>query len=483
MAAGTAPTDAVNKSQLDTVDATAKAAQGVADAARETADQAQGTATGAVAAAAQAQGAADTAQRTADTALTAADGARQAADNAQTSADRVADVADRSADQLQGLGADETVVGRLQEATRAGNQALADALGGGAAVNADGTLSAAVFNVTGVAQDGGTSSVAAASVGEAIEALDGSLATVKNKADKASADVGTLRGQLDRGEVGLVRQDPGTRDIQVAKDTDGTRVDFAGSQGPRTLGGVQDGEISATSTDAVTGRQLDAVNQQVRQLGQQASGIAVDSRGDGSDKARVTPGSQAVAVGADAHASGQASVATGAGATAQGDRSTAVGAGASASADNSVALGAGSTADRPNTVSVGAAGNERQISHVAEATQATDAVNLDQATRLSNQAADRTLRQANAYTDRQVSALRQDAFSGIASAMAMAALPAASTPGRSMVAMGTAVYEGQSALAVGLSGRSEDGNWAYKANGSGSAQGSVGLAVGVGYEW
>ena len=59
-------------------------------------------------------------------------------------------------------------------------------------------------------------------------------------------------------------------------------------------------------------------------------------------------------------------------------------------ATNSVALGAGSLADRANSVSVGASADwtdsagvvhtaiNRQITNVAAATEATDAVNLDQ---------------------------------------------------------------------------------------------------------
>src|SRR5690606_16597585 len=41
-------------------------------------------------------------------------------------------------------------------------------------------------------------------------------------------------------------------------------------------------------------------------------------------------------------------------------------------------LGAGSEAERDNSVSVGAEGSERQITHVAAGTEATDAVNLEQ---------------------------------------------------------------------------------------------------------
>ena len=359
---------------------------------------------------------------------------------------------------------------------------MADALGGGAAVNADGSVKAPAYAVTRIDSEGGPAGqVRAGNVGQAIETLDVSLNAVNAKADKATASMGSLREQVNNGQAGLVRQDALNRDIQVARDTDGVRVDLSGTQGPRILTGVKDGALGADSTDAVNGRQLDAVNRQVKQLAQQASGIAVDTQG--GDKATVAPGSKSVAAGASAQAGGERSVATGAGAVAQAPRSTALGAGAKADAPGSVALGAGSQAPRANTVSVGAPGAERQITNVGAASEATDVVNLGQATQISNQAADRTLRQANAYTDSQISAVRQDAYAGIASAMAMAALPVASTPGRSMVAMGTSVYEGQSALAVGLSGRTEDGRWAYKANGSGSAQGSVGLAVGVGYEW
>lgn len=52
--------------------------------------------------------------------------------------------------------------------------------------------------------------------------------------------------------------------------------------------------------------------------------------------------------------------------------------------NNSVALGANSWANRENTVSVGRAGSERQITHVAAGTQATDAVNKSQLDAVSN---------------------------------------------------------------------------------------------------
>jgi trimeric autotransporter adhesin len=77
-------------------------------------------------------------------------------------------------------------------------------------------------------------------------------------------------------------------------------------------------------------------------------------------------------------ASGEYALALGAGGWALGDYSSALGAGSLASARNSVALGAFSIADRDNSVSVGSSGNERQITHVAEGTAATDAINKGQ---------------------------------------------------------------------------------------------------------
>ena len=145
--------------------------------------------------------------------------------------------------------------------------------------------------------------------------------------------------------------------------------------------------------------------------------------------------------------------------------------------------GEGAQATRANTVSVGASGAERQITNVAAATHDTDAVNLRQASGIARQEAGKALEQANRYTDSRISQLRSEANAGIASAMAMAALPSTSTPGKSMLAMGTSLYGGQSAIAMGISGRSQNGAWMYRASSSSTKDGDIGAAVGVGYEW
>ncbi len=242
---------------------------------------------------------------------------------------------------------------------------------------------------------------------------------------------------------------------------------------------------------------------------------------------------------ADPSASGANSAAGGAGSTAAGANSTALGNGSQAQADNSVALGAGSAANRANTVSVGAAGAERQVVNVADGSQATDAVNVRQLqasqqgtirydttvngatnynsvtlgstssgpTTVRNVAAGtagtdavnvdqlksgmaQTLDWSKAYTDERMGGFERDlrktdnrASAGIASAMATAALPQPSEAGRSMASVAAGSYNGESGVAIGISGVSEGGRWIYKFSGSTNSRGEAGVAVGAGIQW
>ena len=413
------------------------------------------------------------------------DGVARTADTALMTASQARDASYIHTHQLSGITADETVVARITQARRASIQALADTIGGGATVNADGSLTIPTYRLNTIGPDGQATSTgrAVSTVGAAIETLDDNITAVSRNVNEVSANVGTMRDQLDTGELGLIRQRAATRKIAVANDKDGLQIDLSGTDGARTLTGLKDGVVNDTSNEAVTGAQLNSVSQRVEQLDQQRMGMVADTKSDGSDRATVGAGSRSVAVGSNAIARGANSVATGAGSYAQGAEGVAIGANAKAVADKSVAIGAASEAARASTVSVGSKGAERQVTNVAAATQETDAVNLSQARRISQESGRRVMRDANAYTDKQVGQLRGQAYAGIASAMAMAALPLTPSQGRSMVAMSTSVYEGQSAAAVGLSGRSEGGSWTYKVLGSGTAQGDIGLAAGVGYEW
>nr|WP_246641635.1 YadA family autotransporter adhesin [Paraburkholderia edwinii] len=178
-------------------------------------------------------------------------------------------------------------------------------------------------------------------------------------------------------------------------------------------------------------------------------------------------------------------------AVASGNHATAMGANAKASADNSVALGANSVADRANTVSVGAAGSERQIANVAAGTEATDAVNVEQLNAavgdaIGNMPAGMT---AKDYTDSRINSVQntvnqvaKNSYAGIAAAMAMPNLTP-SQPGKTVVAAGSGVYKSGAAAAVGVTHRSRNGKWLTNGALSVTSTGDAGARVQVGYEF
>ncbi|HDV2782113.1 TPA: YadA-like family protein [Escherichia coli] len=222
-------------------------------------------------------------------------------------------------------------------------------------------------------------------------------------------------------------------------------------------------------------------------------------------------------------------------ANAQGKDSVAIGSGSIAAADNSVALGTGSVADEENTISVGSSTNQRRITNVAAGKNATDAVNVAQlksseaggvrydtkadgsidysnitlgggnggTTRISNVSAGvnnndavnyaqlkQSVQETKQYTDQRMvemdnklSKTESKLSGGIASAMAMTGLPQAYTPGASMASIGGGTYNGESAVAFGVSMVSANGRWVYKLQGSTNSQGEYSAALGAGIQW
>ncbi|KFG98576.1 hypothetical protein GQ56_0103440 [Burkholderia paludis] len=259
-----------------------------------------------------------------------------------------------------------------------------------------------------------------------------------------------------------------------------------------TLTNVANGTVNATSTDAVNGSQLYALQTQVDDIsGRLGPVTAKPGNGyfDGTDASQDAAATTPVYAG-----SGAGNTAGGSGAAvADGVNSgTALGSNAGVSADNAVALGAGSVADRANSVSVGAAGSERTITNVAAGTAPTDAANVQQV----NDA----LKSANSYTDSSVGALSssmnqrfddtnrainqvaKNAYAGIAAAMAMPNLTP-SGPGKTVVAAGGATYKGGSAIAAGATYRSRDGKWLMNGALSITSTGDAGVRAQVGYEF
>lgn len=260
----------------------------------------------------------------------------------------------------------------------------------------------------------------------------------------------------------------------------------------RQISNVAAGQINGGSTDAVNGSQLYAAHQAIGHLSDRVS--SVESAIEGWT---APPGPPAPAEGTGMFqasddnrsspvATGENSAAGGAGAVALGNNSTALGNQSQAIAENSVALGSKSISDRENTVSVGNATQQRQITNVAAGTQAHDAVNVEQLGASMQQ----TLQQAHTYTDDRFRELKDGIHSvdrgyrgGVASAMAMASMPQAYTPGKSMAAVGVSSYEGESAISLGASHVTEDGRFVLKMQGSHSSRGDFGIGAGAGIQW
>ena len=175
-------------------------------------------------------------------------------------------------------------------------------------------------------------------------------------------------------------------------------------------------------------------------------------------------------------ATGQNATAAGSAAVASGHNATALGYAATASGSNSVALGVNSNDEgRSNVLSVGATGAERQISNVAPGTQGTDVVNLNQL--------NTGLGSATTQLRNELNGVSKDANAGTAAAIAMANMPQAFTPGKSMIAAGAGYYEGQTAVSIGVSKLSDNGRWVIKFSGSADTRGKVGVGAGAGFQW
>jgi autotransporter adhesin len=372
-----------------------------------------------------------------------------------------------------------------------------------------------------------------ASLSTGLIATNSNVASLSTGLTTATSNVSALSTGIANGTVGLVQQvgaAPGNGVITVGANRGGTSVDFTGTAGARqltgvaagtaqtdavnvgqlqavalqasdavlydntahasvTLGGIgatsavtltniAAGAITATSTDAVNGGQLYALEMRMDTLGNHVTQIsnatttattpsnspyvAVNSTGSSAS----ATGAESVAVGGNSTAGASSSVAVGAGAQASGTASTAVGTGTTASAPNSVAIGAGSVASEANSVSVGAPGDERTITNVAPGVNPTDAVNVAQLVGVQQ----------------QVNDVARTAYSGIAMAGALAGLPQVE-PGKTLqIAAGVGNYAGFSAIAIGASARIAE-NTIIRLGASATGGGHLLVNAGVGYSW
>ncbi|WJF89669.1 YadA-like family protein [Paraburkholderia bonniea] len=394
------------------------------------------------------------------------------------------------------------------------------ALGGGAEVNADGSIKAPSYVVQGTTAN---------NVGSALSSLD--AATTKNTGDITTLN--TTVNNITNGTTGLVQQDPVTHNITIASTQGGELINVAGSAGPRVITGVANGvndrdavtvaqlksvglvdasgkmmgavvyddislghatlggthgtvignlskgRVASDSMEAINGGQLFTLQEQINDKFNSLNGHVKDLNekvthgNDGAQGFTGAIGGQGIAglnglPGTSNPSTG--SIAIGTGAQATGNGSLAIGNGAAAPADNAVALGQGSLADRDNTVSVGAAGAERQITNVAAGVAPTDAVNLGQLNSRFDSA------------QHAINSVARSAYSGVAAAMAMPSMTP-SGPGRTIVAAGAANYKNGSAAAASVTYRSMNGRWLVNGAVSVTSTGDAGVRTQVGYEF
>ncbi|BEU22625.1 YadA-like family protein [Paraburkholderia sp. 22B1P] len=320
----------------------------------------------------------------------------------------------------------------------AAGSSIANVLGGGSTYDAStGTITGPTFTLG----------------GKTVTSIAGAITNLDDRVTQNSTSISNIMNQIDNGQFGsLVQQVSPTGAVTVAASTGGTLVNFAGTAGARVLTGVANGSVNASSKDAVNGSQLYATNQNLANLTNVVNNISTTGSGTGAQSKYF-------------HANS-----TLADSSAMGTNATAIGGAASASGANSVALGSGSVADSDNTVSVGSAGNERRITNVADAVAGTDAVNYAQMN-----AALAKVQNAPAGSDAMV-AVDGDRVTEAASVNgthAMAMGPSASATASQAIASGyNAQASGDSSIAMGANSKATaeravalgDGSIADRAN-------------------
>lgn len=291
------------------------------------------------------------------------------------------------------------------------------ALGGGSTVNADGAVTAPSYSVGGTVVN---------TVGGAISNLDGRVTQNASDIANLQTTVGSISGTVANA-------------VQYDSSAHNSVTLGGSSSAPAVkLTNLQAGTLSATRTDAVTGAQLWATNQQVSGLTQAVQNVQT---------------------------TGNTGIATNTGgvpAAATGTSSVAIGGGATASGANSVAIGQGSLADQPSAVSMGSAGNERRITNVADGVVPTDAVNMRR-------------------FESGMSDIARNAYSGTASAIALTMIPDVDANKNLAIGVGTSGYKGYQAVAVGLSARVTQSLKVKLGAGISSATTTVG--AGAAYQW
>ena len=248
------------------------------------------------------------------------------------------------------------------------------------------------------------------------------------------------------------------------------------------------GSVAIGDGAVASGNQSTSIGQGSTVTGHQSTAVG---------KGNIVAGERSGAFGDPNKVSGNNSYAVGNDNAIKGDGTFVLGNNINTEAKNAVVLGNNSASDRDNTVSVGAKDAERQIIHVADATEATDAVNLRQM-----QAAEaETLKSSKEYTDTQFNRLehafsdhrletdrrfhevdkRFDRQGAMTAAMMNMANSTSGLKGRNRVGVGAGFQGDEKAVAVGYQRMIND-NTSISLGGAMTEEEKSG-GVGVGFSW
>ncbi len=261
--------------------------------------------------------------------------------------------------------------------------------------------------LTGVADGTLSTSSAEAVTGRQLNTTNENVAKAQAAADTAKVEAGKALAQaVTLG--GLVGQVSATGNVRLGEENSGTLLDVRNNKNEnRRINGVSDGDLSAGSSDGVSGRQLFATNVRLGALesaGKYISvgvdafsrdavagqaGVAIGDSAKAGAEGATAVGAFSTSLGRNGVAIGRASLvaggaangfAMGAGSNVHANNGVAIGSGAkvAATADESLALGAGSEATEAGTASFGASGVGRRLVNVSRGTADHNAITVSQ---------------------------------------------------------------------------------------------------------
>ncbi|HGO5853569.1 TPA: YadA family autotransporter adhesin, partial [Mannheimia haemolytica] len=268
----------------------------------------------------------------------------------------------------------------------------------------------------------------------------------------------TLSNYLDLTQDGSVITGDTTVNNNGLTIKDGPSVTKGGIDAKGTkITNVKDGDVSATSKDAVNGSQLHNAIQNT----------GWDLTVDGNVAETSEQGTQRV------NNNGKVTVSGGKNVVVSRKGSTVEVATSSNPEFDSVKVGGttiSSTVAKDGVNELNVAGSNNaptRITNVAPGVKGTDAVNVNQLRGVAN----------------HIDNVDKDLRAGIAGALAAGNLYHVTQPGKSMVSAGMGTYRGQGAVAVGYSRLSDNGKVGVKFSVNSNSRGHAGAAASVGYQW